>query len=194
MRSRSQRLEQDQYPGRSREARDRWREQGDRGYGESRSKLSTEQSVSDRGRSPIATAQLRQEAEFRNNQTQHLDKSAEQDGVSTAKYVLPPVSLHAADIKNNSSSILEDATGDKEPMQPANTQPVDEAAMIEERRKRREAIKAKHRGQATPMLVQVLEISNHSGPQTPRSSRAEDSQTLGELFDYSGDYVLISKV
>ena len=36
------------------------------------------------------------------------------------------------------------------------TQPVDEAALIEERRKRREAIKAKHRGQATPLIVQAL--------------------------------------
>ncbi|KAL8795502.1 MAG: hypothetical protein Q9195_002091 [Heterodermia aff. obscurata] len=36
------------------------------------------------------------------------------------------------------------------------TQPVDEAVLIEERRKRREAIKAKHRGQATPLIVQAL--------------------------------------
>ena len=36
------------------------------------------------------------------------------------------------------------------------TQPVDEAALIEERRKRREAIKAKHRGQATSLIVQAL--------------------------------------
>jgi len=37
-----------------------------------------------------------------------------------------------------------------------NVQPRDEAALIEERRRRREAIKARHRGQATPMLVQAL--------------------------------------
>ena len=56
-----------------------------------------------------------------------------------------------------------------------NAQPVDEAVLIEERRKRREAIKAKHRGQATPLLVQALapntthtidephqDVSNHS--------------------------------
>ncbi len=191
VRSRSQRLEQDQYPGKSREARDQWREQGDKGYGESRSKLSTEQSVSDRGRSPVATAHLRQEAEFRNDQTQHLDKSAEQYNGSTAKYVHPPVCLHATDISNNSSSIPEDAAGDKETMQPATTQLIDEAALIEERRKRREAIKARYRGQATPMLVQALEIGNQSGSPAPRSSRAEDSRTLGELSDYLGDFVLI---
>ena len=37
-----------------------------------------------------------------------------------------------------------------------NAQPVDEATLIEERRKRREAIKARHRGQVTPLLVQAL--------------------------------------
>ena len=35
-------------------------------------------------------------------------------------------------------------------------QPLDEAALIEERRKRREAIKARHRGQATPLLAHAL--------------------------------------
>ena len=37
---------------------------------------------------------------------------------------------------------------------------IDEAILIEERRKRREAIKAKHKGQMTPMLVQALALSN----------------------------------
>lgn len=36
------------------------------------------------------------------------------------------------------------------------SQPLDEAALIEERRKRREAIKSRHRGQATPLLAQAL--------------------------------------
>jgi serine/threonine-protein kinase PRP4 len=44
--------------------------------------------------------------------------------------------------------------------------PVDEATLIEERRKRREAIKAKYRGQATPLLVQALQLGNKTGPST----------------------------
>lgn len=44
------------------------------------------------------------------------------------------------------------------------TQPVDEAALIEERRKRREAIKAKHRGQATPLKLQALAHKTASAP------------------------------
>ena len=60
-------------------------------------------------------------------------------------------------------------------------EPMDEAALIEQRRRRREAIKAKHRGQATPLLVQALNISNvssssASAPVTPR----EVSQASGK--------------
>ena len=39
--------------------------------------------------------------------------------------------------------------------------------MIEERRKRREAIKAKYRGSATPLLVQALQLGDKSGHSTP---------------------------
>lgn len=40
--------------------------------------------------------------------------------------------------------------------------PVDEAALIEERRKRREAIKNRFRGQAPPLLVQALHVGTDS--------------------------------
>ena len=59
------------------EYRDRHRrEQGDRGYRESQSRLSREQSVSDRGHSPVAAAQLKREAETGTNQIQRIDNSA----------------------------------------------------------------------------------------------------------------------
>ncbi|KAF3918312.1 hypothetical protein ABW21_db0205315 [Orbilia brochopaga] len=45
-------------------------------------------------------------------------------------------------------------------------QPVDEAAILEERRKRREAIKAKYKGQATPLSVSALAL-NTPTPATP---------------------------
>lgn len=50
-----------------------------------------------------------------------------------------------------------------------DTHPVDEATLIEERRKRREAIKAKYRGSATPLLVQALQLGIESGPSSPRA-------------------------
>lgn len=47
------------------------------------------------------------------------------------------------------------------------SQPVDEAALIEERRKRREAIKNRYRGQAPPLLVQALHLGADSKPASP---------------------------
>jgi len=57
----------------------------------------------------------------------------------------------------------------------ADSKPVDEATLIEERRKRREAIKAKYRGQATPLLVQALQLGNKTGSSTP-SAPVNDSE------------------
>lgn len=45
--------------------------------------------------------------------------------------------------------------------------PLDEEALIEQRRKRREAIKAKYRGSATPLLVQALQLGDKTGDSTP---------------------------
>lgn len=60
-----------------------------------------------------------------------------------------------------------------------DSEPLDEAALIEERRKRREAIKAKYKGQSTPLIVQVLQPGVESGPSTPQAespvSRTERS-------------------
>lgn len=61
-------------------------------------------------------------------------------------------------------------------------EPVDEAKLIEERRKKREAIKAKYRGQGTPLLVAALgakettvpspaDTTDPNSPSTPRSPR-----------------------
>ena len=57
----------------------------------------------------------------------------------------------------------------------ATTEPVDEATLIEQRRKRRDAIMAKHKAQSNPLLVQALTTSNlttpsDSLPETPSSA------------------------
>lgn len=51
-------------------------------------------------------------------------------------------------------------------------EPIDEAKLIEERRKKREAIKAKYRGQATPLLATALGVKDKD---TPAASPAEIS-------------------
>lgn len=50
----------------------------------------------------------------------------------------------------------------QQPRQPKSTQPVDEAALIAERRKRREAIKAKYKGQETSKLDKTFIINDTS--------------------------------
>lgn len=50
---------------------------------------------------------------------------------------------------------------------------LDEAALIEQRRKRREAIKAKYRGSATPLLVQALHLEDKSAPGSPAKTQLD---------------------
>ncbi|MCJ1282637.1 U4/U6 small nuclear ribonucleoprotein prp4 [Xylographa opegraphella] len=121
------------------------------GHRESRERLLKEQSVSDRGQIPVATASIKREAETRSNQAQ--DSSHSNQSIS-----------HPSDKKD-----VEAAAGGEELFAPAQSQPLDEAALISERRKRREAIKAKHRGQATPLLVQALATSTIQTPPTSTS-------------------------
>ncbi len=59
-------------------------------------------------------------------------------------------------------------------------QPVlDEAAQIEERRKRREALKNKFRGQATPLRIQALHLDGDTGSSTSGATPQEDPGTPG---------------
>ncbi|WEW55094.1 U4/U6 small nuclear ribonucleoprotein prp4 [Emydomyces testavorans] len=103
-------------------------------------KLSSEQLVSERGKPSVDAQKLRQETEHRGTQIQQT--SVSQPGVS-----------------NGAAPSGDNTTEDDIPNEPA-----DEAALIEQRRKRREAIKAKYRGQATPLLVQALQIGTETGP------------------------------
>lgn len=60
--------------------------------------------------------------------------------------------------------------------------PIDEAALIEERRRRREAIKSKYRSQAPSLLVQALHVGGNSTPGTPApDSLATTPRRSGEL-------------
>ena len=67
--------------------RENWHESSNGVSNESRGKLSKEQSVSDRGHSSVAAAQLKHDAESNNNQTQHADDSLDKSELSRAKYV-----------------------------------------------------------------------------------------------------------
>ncbi|KIY03432.1 uncharacterized protein Z520_00123 [Fonsecaea multimorphosa CBS 102226] len=83
--------------------------------------------------------------------------------------LVPRPGAHAAgqrqnrDREQNSTSVTaSSATEESE-----EPRVIDEAALIEERRKRREAIKNKYRGQAPPLLVQALHLGAESTPASP---------------------------
>jgi hypothetical protein len=59
-------------------------------------------------------------------------------------------------------------------------EPVDEAKLIEERRKKREAIKAKYRGPGTPLLASALGIKETPAG-SPSDSTDADSPSMSIL-------------
>ena len=80
--------------------------------------------------------------------------------------------------------------GSEKPEEPKQ---VDEAALIEERRKRREAIKNKYRGQAPPLLVQALHLGAESTPASPapESYNSTPRRSGTSISDSSNDGILI---
>ncbi|KAL4945033.1 hypothetical protein BDV06DRAFT_209782 [Aspergillus oleicola] len=117
----------------------------------------TEQSVSERGKPSAVARDSRQDAETQKNQVQAASSAAADTGddrcVSQYQFELDYTnccSVNAPDIE------------------PA--EPLDEAAQLEARRKRRETIKAKYKDQATPLRIQALNIADRG--MTPPTSEA----------------------
>ena len=90
-----------------------------------------------------------------------------------------PSSTQTADTRRVDLGIDQD-TGMEQVAPSATGRAVDEAALIEERRKRREAIKAKHRGQSTPLLVETLALENDSALATAKMKIQDGDQSLGK--------------
>ena len=86
-----------------------------------------------------------------------------------AMYGIPPLAQCLADRPPSSS--LTDRQPEATEVRPS----LDEASLIEERRKRREAIKNKYRGQATPLLVQALHLGAESAHDAPAVDSAPSS-------------------
>ena len=92
---------------------------------------------------------------------------------TTDKYVPFHSTESNADRCRQSYSAMKSKTGTTV-ISPSNESQLDEAAVIEERRKRREAIKAKHRDQATSRTVESSEadlISDHNGYHVARPQK-----------------------
>ncbi len=159
-----------------------WRGRNTQGYKESSGRLSSQQSVSDRGYPPVAAASVTHEAETKNNQTQHFDLSKPTSRQSVNEYVLQ--SLPKSSTNCFSGRTESEPVGNEQEQAQAqadNARAVDEAILIEERRERREAIKAKYRGQATPMQLEAMALANPSAPATPKQRTPEgQSQAPGK--------------
>lgn len=84
---------------------------------------------------------------------------------------------------SRSESPKESVTTSKQAEMDEPTKPLDEAALLEERRKRREAIKAKYKGQATPLLVSALALNTPtSATPTPAENTPVTPGTLTHLI------------
>lgn len=160
--------------------------EGTRPLADTRRGPSTEQVVSERGKTPAGARDPKLGAEKRENQVQQaLPKRAR----FSDEYVLSFQS-NVLDIKANSYSRAD--TPMSEPAEESEpSEPMDEAAALEARRKRREAIKAKYRSQATPMHLKALQVpdgetdSSTLGTEEPTS--AQDMS--GRSYDPRQNYV-----
>ena len=160
------------------------------GYEGSTKKSFVAQSVSDRGNPQFDAHVSKREAESGFTPSQH-DSVTIAKGKKTMVYVVPllPLADMPLIVPDRSSKSGPDGRdgelehGNKVDMPPPPI--IDETLSIEERRKRREAIKAKYKGQATPLLVQALQLGSAPGSplsteQTPvaRSDRSGKPESL----------------
>ncbi|KAF7895044.1 hypothetical protein EAF00_006858 [Botryotinia globosa] len=122
------------------------------GYGGSY-RSSRDQSVSNRGKGPLPTDNSRHEAKTTQGQLQQHKHQRDESEM---------------DISNPAEEASNEVPEEE---------PIDEATLIEQRRKRREAIKAKYRGSGTPLLVQALHLGDKSGGSTP--GQGEDDSPTG---------------
>lgn len=129
---------------------------------------SSEQSVSGRVNSPVAAQASKRDAETRENQVRQGSSDAASRGLD--RYV--PSSRFDAEWLILCSADISTSKGQGEPVEP-----VDEAAQLEARRKRREAIRAKYRGQATPLRLQALQLGAETESSTPSADTGTTNNT-----------------
>ena len=138
-----------------------------------------EQSVGDRGQSPNGNAAPHKHARSVKLQTYPDSKDGLASPSRSAKCVHCLALLTVSDHKRCSRLHASQAPAD-DVDSALNITQKDEATLIEERRKRREAIKAKHKGQATAVQLQLLALENQSTPSTPKEIISDTLQAHGK--------------
>ena len=115
-----------------------------------------EQSVNERSKPSGAALGSKSNAKPSGNQSSQVEPKRALD-ISTDKYVSKGRRYHDAKSYNSLEAV---SSADREPEATGSFAEVDEATLIEQRRKRREALKAKYRNQETPLLVQALHLGS----------------------------------
>ncbi|KAJ5481675.1 hypothetical protein N7475_000487 [Penicillium sp. IBT 31633x] len=131
-------------------------------------RIATEQLVSERGKASVVAPNLKRGAETRENQVQA--SSNRQAHVTDEGFTPTPEIAPEPDL----------------------SEPVNEIDALEARRKRREAIRAKHRSQATPLHLKALNVgdgdTDSSATGTEPSSAKESSDSpQASLYEQPGD-------
>lgn len=93
--------------------------------------------------------------------------------------------LNSEEYVTNSSYSVDEPSA-SEAVEESQPEPLDEAAALEARRKRREAIRAKYRSQASPLHLQPLQVDTDSSTpgSTPVAEPASAQDTTGKLGDF----------
>ncbi|KAF3386918.1 Serine/threonine-protein kinase prp4, partial [Penicillium rolfsii] len=130
--------------------------EGTRPLADTRRRPSTEQVVSERGKTPAGARDPKLGAEKRENQVQQAVSKR-------------------AHFSDEADTPMSEPAEESEP-----SEPMDEAAALEARRKRREAIKAKYRSQATPMHLKALRVPDGETDSSTPSTEPTSAQDMSE--------------
>ncbi|TVY84235.1 Serine/threonine-protein kinase prp4, partial [Lachnellula suecica] len=115
------------------------------GSGDLRNREYKDQSVSKRGQSPLPAENARHKAKFTQGNSPQSSNN----------------------VASNSEPEKKPGLSEKSTTELPEEEPLNEEALIEQRRKRREAIKAKYRASATPLLVQALQLGDKTENSAP---------------------------
>jgi serine/threonine-protein kinase PRP4 len=139
------------------------------GYDDQSSRSSRNQSVSKRADGQVPSDVTKREAKSTQGHSQ-LNNGLSVNGFNIEKYLFlgHPLPRSLLTLPRPSDTPTESAN------EPEEREELDESALIEQRRKRREAIKAKYKGATTPLLVQALQLGDKSTSATLGRSQGDD--------------------
>ncbi|KAJ5804606.1 uncharacterized protein N7518_000909 [Penicillium psychrosexuale] len=148
-------------------------------------RLPTEQLVRERGKASVGASDLKLGAEKEKNQVQ-ASSNLKAHVADEYVYFVAGEKERVANIR------LRETPNPELAQEPELAEPIDEAAALEARRKRREAIRAKHRSQATPLHLKALNVEVETDSSTPGTEPTSAKEASGIFL--SDKLTLVSKL